>query len=137
MIEQALFGAPLHRVAPVPGAEVRHSSPIAWTFVPCRLQAVPHTRASASQKRAASFVCRSGTLTDCGGGWFARIAVIAAVTAPLIAGCLGPDDSKNPWMAHDHKCEQLGFQRGTPEHINCRFEHARQATPRGGEPGTD
>jgi hypothetical protein len=33
------------------------------------------------------------------------------------------------------KCEQLGFKRGTPEHINCGFEQAHQAAPRGGEQG--
>jgi hypothetical protein len=64
-----------------------------------------------------------------------RITAIAAVSAPLLAACFGPDDSKRPWIAHDQKCEQLGFKRGTAEHINCRFEQARQATPRGGAPG--
>jgi hypothetical protein len=67
----------------------------------------------------------------------ASIAAIATVSASLLAGCFGLDDSKKPWIAHDQKCEQLGFKRGTPEHINCRFEQARQATPRGGAPGTD
>jgi hypothetical protein len=67
----------------------------------------------------------------------ASIAAIAAASASLLAGCFGPDDSKKPWIAHDRKCEQLGFKRGTPEHINCRFEQARQATPRGGAPGTE
>jgi hypothetical protein len=85
-------------------------------------------------------------LTDCGGcRWDTnrkvpmrfRIIAIGAVSAFLLAGCFGPDDSKKPWMAHDQKCEQLGFKRGTPEHINCRFEQARQAIPGGGEPGTD
>jgi hypothetical protein len=66
----------------------------------------------------------------------ANITAMAAVSASLLAGC-GPDDPKKPWMAHDHKCEQLGFKQGTPEHINCRFEQARQATPLGGAPGTD
>jgi hypothetical protein len=65
-----------------------------------------------------------------------NITAIAAVSAPLLAGCFGSDDSKK-LSAQDRKCEQLGFKRGTPEHINCRFEQARQATPRGGEAGTD
>jgi hypothetical protein len=89
--------------------------------------------------KAASIVSqrRGGTLTDWGSCRLISIAAIAAVSAPLLAGCFGPEDSKKPWMAHDRKCEQLGFKQGTPELINCRFEQARQAAPRGGEPGTD
>jgi hypothetical protein len=62
------------------------------------------------------------------------IVSVAAVSAPLLAACFGPDNPKNPWMAHDRKCEQLGFKRGTTEHINCRFELARAVTPRGSAP---
>jgi hypothetical protein len=62
------------------------------------------------------------------------IVALAAVSTPLLAGCLGLDDSKKPWMVHDQKCEQLGFKRGTQEHANCRLELARHATPRGGAP---
>jgi hypothetical protein len=62
------------------------------------------------------------------------IIALAAVSTPLLAGCLGQDYSKKPWMVHDQKCEQSGFKRGTPEHANCRLELARQATPRGGVP---
>jgi hypothetical protein len=62
------------------------------------------------------------------------IVAVAAVSAPLLGGCFGPDNSKKPWMAHSQKCEQLGFKRGTPEHAKCQFELARQATPRGGAP---
>jgi hypothetical protein len=62
------------------------------------------------------------------------VVAVAAVSAPLLGGCFGPDDSKKPWMAHSQKCEQLGFKRGTPEHTKCRFELARHATPRGSAP---
>jgi hypothetical protein len=62
------------------------------------------------------------------------IIAIAVVSAPLLRTCVGPDDSKKPWMVHDQKCEQLGFKRGTPEHTNCRLELAREATPRGSAP---
>jgi hypothetical protein len=62
---------------------------------------------------------------------------IAAASAVLLLGCFPGDSSTKPLAAHSQKCEQLGFTRGTPEHINCRFEQARQAAPRGGEPGTD
>jgi hypothetical protein len=55
------------------------------------------------------------------------IVAVAAVSAPLLGGCFGPDDSKKPWMAHSQKCEQLGFKRGTPEDTKCRFELARHA----------
>jgi hypothetical protein len=36
---------------------------------------------------------------------------------------------KKPWIAYDRKCEQLGFKRGTAEHVKCRLELARHATP--------
>jgi hypothetical protein len=62
------------------------------------------------------------------------IVIVAAVSASLLAACFGPDDSKNHWTAHEGKCEQLGFKRGTPEHINCRFELARAVTPRASAP---
>jgi hypothetical protein len=39
------------------------------------------------------------------------IIAIAAVSAPLPAGC-GSDYSKKPWIAYDRKCERLGFKRG-------------------------
>jgi hypothetical protein len=58
------------------------------------------------------------------------IIAIAAVSAPLLASC-SSDYSKEPWMAHNQKCEQLGFARGTPEHDRCRIELAREATPQG------
>jgi hypothetical protein len=40
-----------------------------------------------------------------------NIFAVPAVSAPLLGGCFGPDDSKKPWMAHSQKCEQLGFKR--------------------------
>jgi hypothetical protein len=63
-----------------------------------------------------------------------NIFAVAAVSAPLLGGCFGPDDSKKQWMAYSQKCEQLGFKRGTPEHAKCQFERARLATPRGNAP---
>jgi hypothetical protein len=62
------------------------------------------------------------------------IIAVAAVSAPLLASCSGSDSSEKPWMAHDQKCGQLGFKRGTPEHAKCRLELARLATPRGSAP---
>jgi hypothetical protein len=62
------------------------------------------------------------------------IIAVAIVSAPLLRSCIRSDDSKKPWMAHDQKCEQLGFRRGTPEHTNCRLKLAREATPRGSAP---
>lgn len=73
--------------------------------------------------KAAGIVSHAGgTLTDCGGCRLTLIASIAVVSAPLLGACFGSDDSKKPWMAHDQKCEQVGFKQGTPERINCRFE---------------
>jgi hypothetical protein len=51
-----------------------------------------------------------------------NITAIAAVSAPLLAGCLGSDDFKE-FSANDRKCERLGFQRGTPEHIRADSGH--------------
>jgi hypothetical protein len=62
------------------------------------------------------------------------IIAVAIVSVPLLRGCLGSDDSKKPWMAHDQKCEQLGLKRGTAEHTHCRLELAREGTPRGSAP---
>jgi outer membrane murein-binding lipoprotein Lpp len=62
------------------------------------------------------------------------VIAVAVVSTTLLAGCFGQANSKKPWMVHDQKCEQLGFKRGTAEHVNCRLELARQATPRGGAP---
>jgi hypothetical protein len=62
------------------------------------------------------------------------IIAVAIVSAPLLRSCLGSDDFKKPWMVNDHKCEQLGFKRGSPEHAHCRFELARAATPRASAP---
>jgi hypothetical protein len=42
------------------------------------------------------------------------IIAVAIASAPLLRSCISSDDSKKPWMAHDQKCEQLGFKRGTP-----------------------
>jgi hypothetical protein len=64
----------------------------------------------------------------------AAIIVVGVVSAPLLRSCLSPEDSKKPWMAHDQKCEQLGFKRGTQEHTRCRLQLAREATPRGSVP---
>jgi hypothetical protein len=61
------------------------------------------------------------------------IIAVAAVSAPLLASC-NSEYSKKPWMAHNQKCEQLGFKRGTREHARCRLELARQETPRGSAP---
>jgi hypothetical protein len=57
------------------------------------------------------------------------IIAVLAVSAPLLVSCSGSDYSEIPWIAHDQKCEQLGFKRGTPEHAKCRVELARLATP--------
>jgi len=62
------------------------------------------------------------------------LIAIAAVSAALLTGCFTADDSRKPLAAHDRKCEQLGFKRGTPEYTNCRFEQAGQATPRASTP---
>jgi hypothetical protein len=62
------------------------------------------------------------------------IIVVAVLSTPLLRSCVGPDDSKKTWMAHDQKCERLGFKRGTPDHTKCRFQLAREATPRGSAP---
>jgi hypothetical protein len=60
---------------------------------------------------------------------------IATVSAPLFAGCFAVDhDPRKPLAAHDQKCEQLGFKRGTPDHSNCRVEQARETTPLGATP---
>jgi hypothetical protein len=59
------------------------------------------------------------------------IVAVAAVSAPLLGGCFGPDNSKKPRMAHCQKCEQLGFKRGTPEHAKCQFELAPSDAARG------
>jgi hypothetical protein len=64
------------------------------------------------------------------------IIAVAAVSAPLLASCSGSDYSQEPWMAHNQKCEQLGFTRGTPEHDKCRLELAREATPQGASRAT-
>jgi hypothetical protein len=64
------------------------------------------------------------------------IIAVAAVSAPLLASCFGSDYSKEPWMAHDRQCEQLGFALGTPEHDKCRIELAREAIPQGASRAT-
>jgi hypothetical protein len=63
------------------------------------------------------------------------IAIVIA-SAPLFAGCFTTDDFREPLAAQDHKCEQMGFKRGTSEYLNCRFELARLMNPRGTTPGT-
>jgi hypothetical protein len=67
----------------------------------------------------------------------ASIAAIVAASASSLQAARPRTIPKKPWIAHDRNCEQFGFKRGTPEPINCRFEQARQATPRAGAPGTD
>jgi hypothetical protein len=64
------------------------------------------------------------------------VIAIAVASAVLLPGCFPGDNSSKPLVAHNQKCEQLGFARGTPEHANCRFERAREATPRGASPAT-
>jgi hypothetical protein len=64
------------------------------------------------------------------------IIAVAAVSAPPLASCSGSDYPKEPWMAYDQECEQLGFARGTPEHDKCRLELAREATPQGASRAT-
>jgi hypothetical protein len=61
------------------------------------------------------------------------IIAVVAVSASLVVGCSGPNNSKKSRVAHSQKCEQLGFKRGSLAHANCRLELTRQATPRGGE----
>jgi hypothetical protein len=61
---------------------------------------------------------------------------IAAASLSLLAGCFTADDSGKRLAAHDKKCEQMGFTKGTPGHANCRLERAREATPRGAAPAT-
>jgi hypothetical protein len=63
------------------------------------------------------------------------IAIMIA-SAPLFAGCFTADAPRKPLAVQDHKCEQMGFKRGTWEYINCRFELARQMNPRGTTPNT-
>jgi hypothetical protein len=64
------------------------------------------------------------------------LLALAPASAVLLSGCFPVDDSKKPLAAHDKKCEQLGFKRGTPDHSNCRLERARETTPRGASPAT-
>jgi hypothetical protein len=58
------------------------------------------------------------------------IIAVALVSAPLLTNC-NSDYSKEPWMAYNQKCKQLGFTQGTQEPDKCRIELARQETPRG------
>jgi hypothetical protein len=49
------------------------------------------------------------------------VIAAAAVSAPLLMSC-NSEDSEEPWMAYNQKCEQLGFKRGTREHDKRRLE---------------